>query len=197
MHCGMKHLYFLLIASLLLLASCGEKPTTKQDKTSKNIPQREGIQWGEIHYGTLNEYGETDEATLLYTTADGTVDSVAFVLSYPMEPVFFPENGGGRIEEEDINFDGIPDLQICLGVWDGYGNVSYEGFVWNKEQGVFVNVPNYSNIFNPWMSDQSITSNYREWMDGVQYRTYEKYEWVDGELVKTEEWSDEFDPSEE
>ena len=81
MHCGMKHLYFLLIASLLLLASCGEKPTTKQDKTAKNIPQREGILWGEIHYGTLNEYGETDEATLLYATADGTVDSVAFVLS--------------------------------------------------------------------------------------------------------------------
>jgi hypothetical protein len=193
----MKHLYFLLIVSLLVLVSCGEKPTTKQDKTPKSIPQREGIQWGAIHYGTLNEYGETDEATLLYTTADGTLDSVAFVLSYPMEPVFFPENGGGRIEEEDINFDGTPDLQICLGVWDGYGNVSYEGYVWDKEQGVFVNVPNYSNIFNPWIVDQSITSNYREWMDGVQYRTYEKYEWVDGELVKTDEWSDEFDPNEE
>ena len=191
---GMKQFLFFAM-TLLLLAACNN--TTPQRENAQSVPQRDGIQWGEIHFGPLDEYGETDEATLLYTTADGTVDSVAFWLSYPMEPEFFPETGGGRIEEEDINFDGIPDLQICLGLWDGYGNVSYEGYVWDKEQGAFVNVPNYSNIFNPWMADQSIISNYREWMDGIQYRSYEKYEWVDGDLVKTDEWDEEYDPSEE
>ena len=139
----------LIATTLLLLASCNNTPQRP------NTPQREGIQWGAIHFGLLNEDGETDEATLLYTTADGKVDSVPFWLSYPMEPDFFPETGGGRVEEEDINFDGIPDLQISLGVWDGYGNVSYEGYVWDKEHGAFVNVPNYSNIFNPWIADKA------------------------------------------
>lgn len=197
MHYLMKHLYFLLLASLFFLASCGENQSGKQDNAPIKIAQREGIQWGEILFGELDEYGNAEEAFLTYTTSDGTVDTLAFWLSFPMEPDFFPETGGGRIEEEDINFDGIPDLQISLGVWDGYGNVSYEGYVWDKEKGVFVNVPNYSNIFNPWIVDQSITSNYREWMDGIQYRTYEKYEWVDGELVKTDEWDEEYDPNEE
>lgn len=180
----MKH-FILLATTLLLLASC------------THVPQREGIQWGEIHFGPLNEYGETEEAFLLYTTTDGKVDSVDLWLSYPMEPELFSQIGGGRIEEEDINFDGIADLQICMGAWDGYGNVAYDGFVWDKALGTFLPVPNYSNIFNPWMEDQCIISNYREWMDGVQYRYYEKYEWVDGELVKTDEWSDDYDPEEE
>ena len=196
----MKRLVYFLASALLVLSSCGDNPGKQADKQAdayKNIPQREGIQWGEIHYGPVDEYGETDEAALVYTTADGTVDSLSFTLSFPMEPEFFPEIGGGRIEEEDINFDGIPDVQICLGVWDGYGNVSFDGYVWDKEKGAFIYVPNYSSIFNPWMADQCIISNYREWMDGVQYRTYEKYEWVDGELVKTDEWEDDFDPEEE
>ena len=34
-------------------------------------------------------------------------------------------------------------------------------------------------------------------MDGIQYRSYEKYEWVDGELVKTDEWSEDYDPNAE
>lgn len=193
----MKHFFYLIIISLFFLASCGENQSGKQNNAPIKIAQREGIQWGEFLFGEPDEYGDVEEAFLTYTTSDGTVDTLAFWLNFPMEPDYFPENGGGRIEEEDINFDGIPDLQISLGVWDGYGNVSYEGYVWDKKQGVFVNVPNYSNIFNPWIIDQSITSNYREWMDGIQYRTYEKYEWVDGELVKTDEWDERYDLNEE
>ena len=193
MHFCMKHLLFILMTSLLLLASCGEKTSQKA------LPVREGIQWGEIHFGAPDELGYTEEATLLYTTADGTVDSVDFMLSFPIEPEDFADRGGGEIEEEDINFDGIPDLQICLGAWDGYWNMTYEGFVWDKEKGAVVNVTNYSGIFNPWIeeTERCIISNYREWMDGVQYRTYEKYEWVDGAMVMTDEWADDFALNEE
>ena len=199
MHSRMKHLLYLLTVSLFFLASCGEKQPGTPTNTPVKIAQREGIQWGEIHFGTLDENDDTEEATLLYTTADGTVDSVDFFLSYPTEPNYFSENGGGTIEEEDINFDGIPDLQICLGTWDGYWNMTYAGFVWDKEKGTFVNVPNYFSIFNPLIeeTERCIISNYREWMDGVQYRTYERYEWVDGELEKTDEWADEFNLDEE
>ena len=191
MHFCMKHLFLTLTVSLLLLASCGEKPTKKA------IPLREGIQWGDIHFAAPDEDGYTEEATLLYTTADGTVDSVAFMLSFPIEPEDFEDRGGGNIEEEDINFDGTPDLQICLGAWDGYWNMTYEGFVWDKEKGVFVSIPNYSDIFNPSIYSDEIVGLYLEWMYGAQYRTGERYKWVDGELVKTEEWTEVYGLDEE
>ena len=197
----MKHLFIILTATLFLLVSCGDNQPKKQPNTPKKIAQREGIQWGEIHFKPLEEDGYedgyTEEATLLYTTADGMVDSVDFFLSYPTEPDEFSELGGGRIEEEDINFDGIPDLQICLGTWDGYWNMTYAGFVWDKERGVFVSVPNYSDIFNPSIYSDEIVGLYREWMDGAQYRTGERYKWVDGELIKTEEWTEVYGLDEE
>ena len=196
MHLCMKHLFYTLIVSLLFLASCGEKPT-KQADAPKSVSQREGIQWGEIHFKPMDEYGDTEEATLLYTTADGMVDSVDFFLSYPTNPDEFSEIGGGRIEEEDINFDGIPDLQICLGTWDGYWNMTYAGFVWDQEKGVFVSVPNYSDIFNPAIYSDEIVGLYREWMDGAQYQTGERYKWVDGKLVKIEEWTEVYGLDEE
>ena len=191
----MKHLLFTLTAFLLLFASCERNQPQKQDQ--KTLPSREGIQWGEIHFKPMDEYSYSEEATLFYTTADGTVDSVDFFLSYPTDSDEFSENGGGRIEEEDINFDGIPDLQICLGRWDGYWNLTYEGFVWDKEKGVFVLVPNYSDIFNPDIYSDEIVGLYREWLDGAQYRTGERYQWVDGELVKTEEWTEVYGLDEE
>ena len=201
MHFCMKHLFIILTATLFFLVSCGDNQPKKQPNTPKKIAQREGIQWGEIHFKPLEEDGYedgyTEEATLLYTTADGMVDSVDFFLSYPTEPDEFSELGGGRIEEEDINFDGIPDLQICLGTWDGYWNMTYAGFVWDKERGVFVSVPNYSDIFNPSIYSDEIVGLYREWMDGAQYRTGERYKWVDGELVKTEEWTEVYGLDEE
>ena len=185
----MKHLFFILTISLLVFASCGEKKVPQ--------PQREGIQWGEIRFGTLDEFGETEEATLHFTYASGKTDSLPFTLLYDMSPENFELIGGGRIEEQDINFDGIPDVQIGKGAFDGYGNYQFEGYVWNKEKGVFVNVPDFGYIFNPVLSEKAIIGVYREWMEGIEYQNAEKYEWVNGELVKTDEWTDQFDPNAE
>ena len=187
----MKHLFFILTISLLVFASCGEK------KVPQPQPQREGIQWGEIHLGPLDEDGYTEEAVIHYTTSDGTVDSLPFFLAYPMDQETFEFSGGGRVEEDDINFDGIPDVQIGKGAFDGYGNYQFEGYVWNKEKGVFVNIPDFGYIFNPVLSEKAIIGVYREWMEGIEYQNAEKYEWVNGELVKTDEWTDQFDPNAE
>lgn len=172
----MRHLFFTILASILLLASCG-------------VPQREGIQWGDIHFGPQDEYGEVAEAWLLYTTSDGTVDSINFMLTYSMKPDFFFENGGGHIDEDDINFDGIPDLQIELGCFDvSCNNVNYEGFVWDPKKGVFVLVPGYSKIMNPNIEGDAIVGYEREWDYGKMEFYCEKYQWVNGELVQTEDW---------
>lgn len=164
-----------------------------EDEDETTDVEREGIQWGDIHFGPINSWGEVANAWLLYTTADGTVDSLEFTLSYEMK---LEEFTGGAIEEKDINFDGIPDLQICLGCFDvPCRNVNYEGFVWDQEESTFVLVPNFSMIMNPSIDDHSLIS-YDEDMDQgrpVYYCT--KYQWVDGELVEMESWY--FDPFED
>lgn len=45
----------------------------------------------------------------------------------------------GTIEEEDWNFDGIPDLQVCRGTANGYGNLAYDVWIWNDKAHKYYN----------------------------------------------------------
>ena len=56
----MKHLFIILTATLFFLVSCGDNQPGKQPNTPKKIAQREGIQWGEIHFKPLEEDGYED-----------------------------------------------------------------------------------------------------------------------------------------
>lgn len=174
-------------AALLLLAACGNQ--------QKPVPQREGITYGEVQLGTTDEFDSYEDFTVTYTTTDGFTDTLRCTFPYSMDADMLEFNEGvvGRIEEEDINFDEIPDVQVCTGLFSAYGNPVYEGFVWDTQKGAFVNVPEYAGIVNPYINDseKSIISMFMEWVYGHQEYTCEKYEWQDGKLVKTDEWYDE------
>lgn len=192
----MKHLLCTFVVLFLTLVSYGGSPATEQACKVTETPQREGIQWDEIHYGSPNDDGEIEEGWLIFITVDGVTDSLQFTLIYPMEPDFFYDRLVGHIEEEDINFDGIPDLQISIGCFDpGCNNINYEGYVWNQEKGAFILVPAFSQISNPSLDEDGIISIYREWDEGEIIYSGERYHWVNGELVKDETWSpgDDFD----
>ena len=175
---------------LLLLASCGNG----NQQNEKKVPQREGILFGEALLWQTDEYGDFTNFIVTYTTADKTIDTLFCEFPYGMDDNMIELNEGvfGRIEEEDINFDGTPDVQVCTGLFSTYGNPVYEGFVWDKENGTFVNVPEYGGIINPYIneSEQSIVSMFMEWVYGHKEYTCEKYEWKEGKLVKTDEWTD-------
>ena len=96
--------------------------------------------------------------------------------------------GFGEIAEEDINFDGIPDLQICLGPTNAYGGFTYDGYVWDNVLHRFTQVENFDKIMDPYYdsSKRRITGTYR--VDDDLY--YSVYEWRDNKLVLIEESTD-------
>ena len=87
----------------------------------------------------------------------------------------------------DINFDGIPDLQVYLSVFvRGQVAYLYAGYVWTPQQ-KFEEVEEWKDLFNPEVhpEDQTVTANYRS---DANERTYDTYKWTDGnklELIKT------------
>ena len=87
----------------------------------------------------------------------------------------------------DINFDGIPDLEVYLGCYTR-GQVAelYAGYVWTPQQ-KFEEVEEWKDLFNPEIhpEDKTVTANYRS---DANERTYDTYKWTDGnklELIKT------------
>lgn len=88
-------------------------------------------------------------------------------------------------DSEDINFDGIPDLQIFLW-YNPVGQVaeSYAAYLWNP-QGYFKEVKGYSDLYNPLINHdkKTITANYRS---DVNERTFETYKWSGEKLVLVE-----------
>ena len=92
-------------------------------------------------------------------------------------------------DTEDINFDGIPDLQIFLGL-NAVGRVEefYAGYVWNP-QGYFEEVKNYADIINPIVDSESktITSTFRSDINELTICTYA---WKNGNLELIQEEKD-------
>lgn len=90
-------------------------------------------------------------------------------------------------DKEDINFDGIPDLQIFL--WfTAVGQVanSYTAYVWTP-QGYFEEVKEWKELVNPQVQADSktVAANYRS---DANERTFETYKWKNGrlQLIKKE-----------
>ena len=92
----------------------------------------------------------------------------------------------------DINFDGIPDLMVYIGL-NAVGRVSeyYDGFVWDDEDKCFAMVPGYDEISNPIVhpDTKTITSTART--DAVEITTW-TYAWVDGYLEIIDETTSTF-----
>ena len=95
-------------------------------------------------------------------------------------------------DKTDINFDGIPDLMVYIGL-NAVGRVSeyYAGFVWNDEDKCFAMVLDFDEISNPVMhpDTKTITSTART--DAVEITTW-TYAWVDGYLEIIDETTSTF-----
>lgn len=96
----------------------------------------------------------------------------------PLDTTFW--HGFGDIREDDINFDGYPDLMVCLGPSNTYGNFSYAAWLWDQDMHDFVSVKGFEELFDPEFNrkDKTISSRFR--MD--DHEDDEVYKWNGSEL---------------
>ena len=81
----------------------------------------------------------------------------------------------------DVNFDGYPDFTYLY--WQGLQATAEHCWLWDEEQGLFVEVPEYTNIYSPYVrpEKQIIVGWNRSSGAGDGVETFHK--WVDGDLV--------------
>lgn len=85
------------------------------------------------------------------------------------------------VTEDDINFDGIPDLMLFIGLTH-HGRSLYKAFVWNPQTRRFYPVDAFDEMQEPDISsnDKTITSAIRD----VDDMYIETYKWKNGKLIK-------------
>lgn len=151
-------------------------------------------------------FEKNEEDEWAYIVVEGWVNkkTIAFTSrTHLVEPQRHKPNGKGWIMEHDINFDGVPDLLIYMGL-QAWGQVAsfYDAYVWNVEKACFDYVEIFNSIGEPMIDHENhcITSTGR---DGPDHFTTQTYEWKDGQLVLTKEvtekidWQDEDEEDEE
>ena len=117
---------------------------------------------------------------------------VTFEVNGKEHPLSFDEPLNGAVSrkmeetlkwifEKDINFDGIPDLMVYLGLTHHAQSV-YKAFVWNPVTRLFYDVEAFQEIQEPVIDseDKTITSHVRD--VGMLYT--DTYKWKNGKLTK-------------
>ena len=104
-----------------------------------------------------------------------------------------PDEAANYVDDvTDINFDGIPDLQIYIGL-NAVGRVSefFAGYLWDDEDKCFAMVPGYDEISNPVVhpDTKTITSTART--DIVEITTW-TLAWEGGHLEIIDETTETF-----
>ena len=145
-------------------------------------------------------FGKDSEGYIGVIYVDGyttTGDSPAFAFEHELverlAEMPSPEEAANYVDDKtDINFDGIPDLQIYIGL-NAVGRVSeyFAGFVWDDEDKCFAMVPGYDAISNPIVhpDTKTITSTART--DAVEITTW-TMAWVGGHLEIIDETTSTF-----
>ena len=170
-----------IVAALLVVVSFAASPA--QGK-KKYVPIRADYTFRtEVLAGIKDADIEAVLPRLMVIISNKEVsDSVIFEAPHPDATEFL---GFGEVKEEDINFDGVPDLQVNLGPFNGWGNFTYEGFVWNQKEHKFDYVDEYSQIFEPYIDKQA--KQIRGGLRVDNELNWDVWEWRNGKLTKVEE----------
>ena len=178
---------FLMIFALLMLLACGGKKTQGEsvDVDSDSITRQrqqyrfecQFIMADDKNYDSIVVKGYQD-GKLTFECRHQLIDYVSVETAADTEWIN---------DTVDINFDGIPDLQIYLSCYvRGQVAYLYAGYIRTPQQ-KFEEVEQWKELFNPEVhpEDKTVTANYRS---DSNERTYDTYKWTDGnklELIKT------------
>lgn len=192
----MKVKLILFLLPLLAISACGGqtgKASDSADSLSTDsvidpdesyIPRRSEYTFrSEVR--TINEDDEVrwDTIVVYLTDARGQTTTL-YTQALPLDTLDWNKGDIGEITEDDWNFDGFPDLQVCTGPMNGFGNYTYDVWLWDDQAHRFTPLDDVSGIFDPYVDadKKCIVSTWRL-DDEVEIVTYK---WKDGKLVESD-----------
>ena len=148
------------------------------------VPQRSDYSF-RSDVRTVNEDGEVrwDTIVVYLTDAKGHTQEL-HTQALPLDTLNWNKGSIGEILQDDWNFDGIPDLQVGTGPMNGFGNYTYDVWLWNDEAHKFEELKCDGEIYSPSIDSENkcIVSVWRL-DDDVEII---RYKWKDGKLVESE-----------
>lgn len=191
----MKKLLFGALTALLIVA-CGSK-TAKAESSVDSLAANSDAAADENYVPQRSDYTFRTEVRAINDDGDVRWDTIVVYLTdakghtqqfysqaQPLDTTVWSKQSIGQIVEDDWNFDGIPDLQVSLGSMNGFGNVTYDVWLWDDKAHKFEYLKTPVEIFDPYIdSDRKIIVSTFRIDDEVEII---RYKWKDGKLVESE-----------
>ena len=195
-----KYQFITAFAAILMVAACGGQKSPQDGghgigidsatiaqinaEDTGYVPQRSDYSF-RSDVRTVNEDGEVrwDTIVVYLTDAKGYTQEL-YSQALPLDTLQWNKASIGEILEDDWNFDGIPDLQVCTGPMNGFGNYTYDVWLWNDKAHKFEELKYDCEIYSPSIDSENkcIVSVWRL-DDDVEII---RYKWKDGKLVESE-----------
>ena len=190
----------LLIVVATILAACGGQKSPQDGghgigidsatvaqidaEDTDYVPQRSDYSF-RSDVRTITEDGEVrwDTIVVYLTDAKGHTQELRSQ-ALPLDTLHWNKASIGEILEDDWNFDGIPDLQVCTGPMNGFGNYTYDVWLWNDKTHKFEELKYDGEIYSPSVdSEKKCIVSFWRLDDDVEIV---RYKWKDGKLVESE-----------
>ena len=200
-----KRLFVWMLAAAVMLSMGSCKNGKSHKSTDKDEPETElgGAGEGDQPGNGWDVSEQLERAdykfyTKLVTDDEGTAEKIivtmtntVFGMSTESEVEAVPLDtnnwtGFGTVREDDINFDGYPDLMVCCGPFNSYGNFTYAAWLWDQDMHDFVSVEGFDELFDPEFNkeDKTISSSFR--MDDHEDDAVYKWNGQELEMVSSE-----------
>ena len=127
-----------------------------------------------------NAEGKVGVVNLCTYVGKKLVNKYAYELNAPIPEDMVDETI--FITEDDINFDGYPDVDVNLGYMGGFSNnVQHEALLWNQDSRSFVKAEGYGDIGEPQL-DSETKSIFTVLSSGPDERVTTYYRWQGNSL---------------
>ncbi len=193
----MKKILLLAIVAVMLVSCGGQKSPlsgghgigidsvtlAQADSFSSYEPQRSEYSFRtELRTSTDGERVRWDSIIVYLTDGRGLTQTFRCE-AQQLDTMYWHRNSFGAIREEDWNFDGIPDLQVCTGPKNMFGNYVYDVWLWNEKAHLFEAFDGSDEIFSPQIDYKN------KWIVSTWHLDSDveivRYEWKEGKLVET------------